>query len=58
MIAIDLMAPTLTPVYAGLGGLAMGAISSVFEAQYSGLVSQAVRSPLFASTGHRTDPIY
>ncbi len=38
------MAPTLTPVYAALEGLAMGAISSVFEAQYPGLVSQAVLS--------------
>lgn len=36
------MAPTLTPVYAALEGLFLGAVSGVFEAQYSGIVSQAI----------------
>jgi uncharacterized YccA/Bax inhibitor family protein len=35
-------APYTTPLYAGLEGLALGGISVVFEAQYPGIVSQAV----------------
>jgi uncharacterized YccA/Bax inhibitor family protein len=36
------LAPVLTPVYAALEGLMLGAISSVYELQYAGIVSQAV----------------
>ncbi len=36
------LAPYTTPVYAGLEGLALGGISSVFELKYPGIVSQAV----------------
>ena len=36
------LAPVLTPVYAALEGVFLGAISSVFELQYDGIVSQAV----------------
>jgi uncharacterized YccA/Bax inhibitor family protein len=35
-------APLTTPVYAALEGLALGGISVVFEANYPGIVSQAV----------------
>lgn len=35
-------APFLAPVYAGLEGLALGAISAGFEAKYPGIVTQAV----------------
>ncbi len=35
-------APYTTPVYAALKGIALGGISSVFELQYPGIVSQAV----------------
>jgi uncharacterized YccA/Bax inhibitor family protein len=35
-------APVLAPVYAGLEGLALGGLSAVFEAQYPGIVMQAV----------------
>ncbi len=35
-------APYLTPVYAGLEGLLLGTISSVFDARYPGLAAQAV----------------
>ncbi len=35
-------APVLAPVYALLEGLALGGISSIFEAQYPGIVIQAV----------------
>jgi len=35
-------APTTTPLYAALEGLALGGISVIFEAQYPGIVSQAV----------------
>jgi len=35
-------APYTTPVYAGLEGLALGGISSIFELKYPGIVSQAV----------------
>ena len=36
------LAPYTTPVYALLEGLALGAISKMFEAQYPGIVNQAV----------------
>ena len=36
------LAPVLAPVYAICQGLFLGAISSVFEAQYPGIVTQAV----------------
>lgn len=36
------VAPVTAPLYAGLQGLVMGAISAVFEARYQGLVVQAV----------------
>jgi uncharacterized YccA/Bax inhibitor family protein len=36
------LAPVLTPVYAALEGLFLGAISCQFEMQYGGIVSQAV----------------
>ncbi|HRO66894.1 MAG TPA: Bax inhibitor-1/YccA family protein, partial [Pseudobdellovibrionaceae bacterium] len=36
------LAPYLTPVYAILEGAALGALSSIFEAQYPGIVMQAV----------------
>ena len=36
------LAPYTTPVYALLEGLALGAISKMFEVQYPGIVSQAV----------------
>jgi uncharacterized YccA/Bax inhibitor family protein len=35
-------APTTTPIYAALEGLALGGISATFEARYPGIVSQAV----------------
>jgi uncharacterized YccA/Bax inhibitor family protein len=35
-------APITTPLYAALEGLALGGISVIFEAQYPGIVSQAV----------------
>jgi uncharacterized YccA/Bax inhibitor family protein len=35
-------APITTPIYAALEGLALGGISVIFEAQYPGIVSQAV----------------
>ncbi|MGH7847613.1 MAG: Bax inhibitor-1/YccA family protein, partial [Candidatus Binatia bacterium] len=35
-------APITAPIYAGLEGLALGGISVVFEANYPGIVSQAV----------------
>jgi len=35
-------APFLAPVYAGLEGLAMGALSALFEARFPGIVLQAV----------------
>jgi uncharacterized YccA/Bax inhibitor family protein len=36
------LSPVTAPVYAALEGLLLGAISAVFEAQYPGLVIQAV----------------
>lgn len=36
------MAPVLTPTYAVLEGAALGALSSIFEARYPGIVMQAV----------------
>jgi uncharacterized YccA/Bax inhibitor family protein len=35
-------APYLTPIYAGLEGLLLGTISSIFNARYPGLAAQAV----------------
>lgn len=36
------LAPTLAPIYAGLEGLALGAISAGFEARYPGIVMEAM----------------
>ncbi|MDD3593272.1 MAG: Bax inhibitor-1/YccA family protein [Candidatus Gastranaerophilales bacterium] len=41
-------APFLSPIYAACEGLALGAISSMFEASYSGIVLQAIALSLAA----------
>jgi uncharacterized YccA/Bax inhibitor family protein len=44
-------APFLAPVYAGLEGLALGAISAAFEAKFPGIALEAVASTLGVTLG-------
>lgn len=47
-------APYLSPVYAALEGLAMGAISAGFEAKYPGIALQAIGSTIGVTLGMLT----